>query len=258
MPDTVTAKMISIHQQSGKIDAYLASPLQTVAFRGAVIVVHEIWGLTPQIKHVAERLATQGYFALAPDLYSSSMANRRPSDELIKELFSPDDRVRYAAQPKLRTLIAPTQTPQFTSMALSRLASCFEYMYNQPLTHQRVIILGFGLGGNYVYGLALREPRLKGAISFYGQASYITSELSHISCPILAFYGEKEHSLTRELPKMIPKMRAAGVNFEPVVYGDVGHAFFNEDNPFAYSPGAASDAWHRVLGFIRDNIGVTD
>jgi dienelactone hydrolase len=46
--------MIAIHQQSGKIDAYLAVPQKTIAYRGAVIIVHEIWGLTDHIKEVAE------------------------------------------------------------------------------------------------------------------------------------------------------------------------------------------------------------
>src|SRR5690349_7453428 len=116
--------MIAIHQQAGKIDAYLAVPQKTIVYRGAVIIVHEIWGLTDHIKEVAERVAAQGYYALAPDLYSSSMANRRPSEEFQKELFSKDEKIRYHAQPKLRSIIAPTQTPQFTSLAISRLASC--------------------------------------------------------------------------------------------------------------------------------------
>ena len=254
--DAITGRMISIHQQSGKIDAFYATPRQILAYRGAVIIAHEIWGLTPHIKSLAERIAAQGYFALAPDLYSSQAANRRPTDELIARLFSPDDRVRYEAQPEFRNLVAPTQTPQFTSMALGRLQSCFEYMYNQPLVHQRVIVLGLGLGGNYVFSLSLREQRLKGAIVFYGHAPYITSELGHIRCPILAMYGKEEHSLVRELSHLTPKMRSAGVSFEAVLYPGAGHDFFNETNPFAYRQSVADDAWRRVVGFLRDNIGV--
>jgi len=246
--------MIGIHQQAGKIDAYLAVPQKTMKFRGAVIVVHEIWGLTEHIKHVADRIATQGYFALAPDLYSSKMANRRPSEELQKDLFSSDERVRYNAQPKLRALVGPTQTPQFISMALSRLSSCFEYMYNQPLAHQKVIIVGFGMGGTYAYSMAIRESRLKGVVAFYGHAQYLTPELRHIKCPVLAFYGEKEQGLKKELNSLVDRMKQAGVDFTPVVYGSTGHAFFNDSNPFAYQPLAAEDAWRRVVAFLRDEM----
>lgn len=246
--------MISIHQQSGKIDAYLAAPQKTATFHGAVIVVHEIWGLTEHIKRVADRVATQGYFALAPDLYSSTMANRRPSETLQKDLFSLDERTRYNAQPQLRAIIGPTQTPQFISLALSRLSSCFEYMYNQPLAHQKVIILGFGMGGTYAYSMAIRESRLKGVIAFYGHNQYLTPELRHIKCRVLAFYGLKERSLMKEVDSIVPRMKLAGVDFTPIAYDQAGHAFFNDSNPFAYNSGAAEDAWRRVVAFLRDSM----
>ncbi len=246
--------MIGIHQQTGKIDAYFAMPQSTIAYRGAVIVVHEIWGLTEHIKSVADRVAAQGYYAIAPDLYSSATANRRPSASLQKDLFSKDERVRYNAQPKLRSMIAPTQTPQFTSMALSRLASCFEYMYNQPLARQKVVIMGFGMGGTYAYDMALRESRLRGVVAYYGHAQFIIPELRHIHCPILAFYGKNEQAMIKDLDQLNVRMKQAGVNFEPIIYGGAGHAFFNDTNPFSYNTVAADDAWHRTLAFLRDSM----
>ena len=239
--------MIGIHQQAGIIQAYLAPPQKTAHFKGAVIVVHELWGLTEHIKSVADRLADQGYYALAPDLYSGKTVNRQLSEELQHALFDKDDAVRYAAQPKLREMLAPTQTPQFVSLALSRLASCFEYMYNQPLVHQQVALLGFGLGANYGYGLAIREQRLRGVIAFYGHAKYITAELRHITCPVLAIYGEADTALMQELPGLKMQMAVAGVEFEPVTYEGAGHAFFNDANAFAYKRLHAEDAWRDSL-----------
>lgn len=247
-------EMISIHQQSGKINAYLAAPQTTAKFKGAVIIVHEIWGLTEHIKHVADRVATQGYMVLAPDLYSSAMADRRPSEALQKELFSSDEKVRYNAQPKFRSLVAPTKTPQFISMSLGRLSSCFEYMYNQPLAHQKVVILGFGMGADYCFGMAMREPRLRGVIAFYGHARYLPTELRHIRCPVLGLYGNKEQDLMKEVNGLVPRMRQAGVSFSSVVYTNTGHAFFDDSNPFAYQSTAAEDAWRRVVAFLRDEM----
>jgi carboxymethylenebutenolidase len=247
-------EMIGIHQQAGTIQAYLSMPQKAAGFKGGVIIVHEIWGLTEQIKRVADRLAEQGFLALAPDLYSTDKVNRRPSAEFEKELFSDDERVRYNAMPKLRAMIAPTQTPQFTLLALSKLESCFEYVYNQPLVHQRTGIIGFGLGGKFVFELALRESRLKGVVAFYGNAPKITAELRHIKCPILAFYGSKEQSLMDEVKDIMPHMQQAGVNFTPVVYKGIGHGFFNDANAFSYSQQAAEDAWRRLLSFLAERM----
>lgn len=246
--------MIGIHQQAGIIQAYLTYPEKQARFKGAVIVAHELWGLTGHIKSVADRLADQGYYVLAPDLYSGKNVNRQLSDQLQRDLFDKDDAVRYAAQPKLRAMLAPTQTPQFTSLSLGRLASCFEYMYNQPLVHQKVAIIGFGLGANYSYGLAIREPRLRAAVAFYGHAPTITAELRHISCPVLALYGGNDAGLMPEVSKLKLQMAEAGVDFETVVYEEIGHAFFNDTNDFAYSREAAADAWQRTLTFLHDNL----
>jgi carboxymethylenebutenolidase len=256
MPKSATVgSMIGISQQAGTIQAYLTVPRETAQFKGAVIVLHEIWGLTEHIKQVADRLATQGYYVLAPDLYSGKGVDRHLSEELQAALFSKSEHTRYAAQPRLRAMIAPTQTPQFTSLALNRLASCFEYMYNLPLVHQRVAIVGFGLGGTYAYSLAMREPRLKGVVPFYGHAKYIVPELRHITCPILAFYGGKDSAQAVELNKLARHMRQANVDFTAVKYTSSGHAFFNDANPFAYRESDANDAWRRMLTFLHDHLG---
>jgi carboxymethylenebutenolidase len=118
-------------------------------------------------------------------------------------------------------------------LALSRLSSCFEYSYNQPLVHQRVAIVGFGLGGTYALEMAIREPRLRSVVDFYGHAPRISAELRHIKCPVLAFYGEKEHSLIKETEALMASMRRAAVDYKQVIYQSAGHAFFNDANSFA-------------------------
>lgn len=248
-------EFIKIRQQSGSIQAYLSVPQKRPRFNGAIIIAHEIWGLTSQVQRLADRLATEGFYVLAPDLFSADGVDRRPSEELQREIFSPNPHVRYAAMPKLRSIIAPTQTPHFTVLALSRLQSCFEYAYNQPLVHQRVLMTGFGLGGDYVFSMTMREQRLVGAMPFYGHAPKVAVELRHIKCPIMAFYGGKETSLVNDISSLSRRMKQAGVDFSAVVYDDVGHAFFNDSNVFAYNQTAADDAWRRMLGFARKQTG---
>ena len=247
-------EMIGIHQQAGTVRAYMAAPQKREHFSGAVIIVHELWGLGEHIRTVADRFANQGYFALAPDLYSGKGDEHSPSDQLQRDLFSSDSRIRYEAQPKLRALIAPTQTPQFTSLAISRLESCFEYIYNQPLVHQKVSVVGYGLGGNYAISLAIREPRLRCAVAYYGQAKYPSAELQHIKCPILGFYGSRDKSLALQLNHISENMQKAGVDFHPVLYENAGHAFFNDTNPYSYNEDAASDSWTRTQNFLQEHM----
>ena len=245
-------EMIGIHQQSGMVQAYVAMPQKTPTFKGAVLLAHEIWGLSEHIKSVANRFASQGYYVLAPDLYSGQGGTHESTEQLQRDLFSDNDRIRSAAQPKLRLLLAPTQTPQFTTRAISRLESCFEYIYTQPLVHQKVAMVGFGLGANYVLSMAVREPRLRGVVSFYGHSLYTTTKLEHIHYPITAYYGSKEKALMLELNKMTINMKRANVDFRPVVYNEAGHAFFNDTNPYAYNSIAAADSWTRTINFLQE------
>ena len=249
-------EMIGIRQQSGTVKVYRALPQGVGRFKGAVILNHELWGLTDQIKRVADRLAGQGYYVLAPDLFSTDRIDRQPTEELQRQIFSPDPKVRYRAMPTFRALMAPTQTPQFTSLVVSRLLACFEYAYNQPLVHQKVVMVGFGLGGDYAYDLAVRERRLRGIVVFYAHAPRLVAELRHIYCPVLALYGSKETSLMKELDSLHDKMKQADREFKSVVYEGSNHAFFNDSNVFAYNQYASDDAWGRMISFINEHCGV--
>jgi carboxymethylenebutenolidase len=126
-------------------------------------------------------------------------------------------------------------------------------MYNQPLVHQKVSLIGFGLGGNYAFEMALREQRLRSVVVFYGQAPNVKAELRHIHSPVLAFYGQKETSLAKKVDGTTALMDEAGVDFKPVIYEQVGHAFFNEENTFAYNKETAEDAWRRMLSFLNEH-----
>ncbi|UUL76249.1 dienelactone hydrolase family protein [Pseudarthrobacter sp. Fe7] len=81
-----------------------------------------------------------------------------------------------------------------------------------------------------------------------------TQSLRAINCPVLAFYGEQDTALMEELPGLKSRMRAAGVDFEAVVYPATGHAFFNDTNKYTYNPDAAADSWTRTLAFLEQSL----
>lgn len=242
--------IIGIHQQTGVVSAYVATPPLDVTTRGAILLLHDIWGLTDHIKSVADRFAAVGYYVMAPDLLFTNPEKRQQADELQKNLLASDHETREKAVAKFRELLASTHTPQFASMTLSKLEACFEYVYNQPVNRQKVAVVGFGFGGTYAYSLAVRDSRLRAAVPFYGHAAYHELELRHIACPIMAFYGGGE-GVSRELAGLTPHMAHAGVRFTPITYDDAGTSFFNDTNSVTYNRVAAEDSWHRLVGFLR-------
>ena len=240
------SKMITVPVQP-ELPAYLAQPEGEA--KGAIIVIHEVWGLTDHIKSIADRFAAEGYIAVAPDFFSSAGIDTDKLEGLQEALFDPER--RNAIQPELRKLMAPIQSPEFGAITTAQLKGCFEYVYNKPATQQKVAVVGFCFGGTYSFSLAVEEPRLKLAVPFYGHSDHSVEELKAITCPVRAFYGEQDERLITSLPDLTARMKEAGVDFEAKVYPDCGHAFFNDTNRFAYNKEAAEDAWKRTLGFLE-------
>jgi carboxymethylenebutenolidase len=241
--------MIELTSNEKDFQGYLAEPKGGA--KGGVIVIHEVWGLNGHTKDIAERFASEGYVALAPDLLAETDIAKY-GDQLQKDLFNPEK--RNEAQPKLRKLMAPMNEPGFAERTMAKLQACFDYLYDNPETSQKVAVNGYCFGGSYSFSLAAAEPRLAAAVPFYGHPPENTDELANINCPILAFYGEQDHGLVDDLPKLAQAMKAANVNFTYKVYEGCGHAFFNDTNPYAYNQTAAKDAWQRTLAFLDAHV----
>lgn len=221
--------------------------------RGAVIVIHEVWGLAPHIKTVADRLAAEGYVAVAPNLLSDTDIESHASPELQESLFDPER--RNSVQPKLRELMAPMHTPDFATATAERLQAVFDYASKLPESHGKVAVWGFCFGGTYAFTLAVQEPELALALPFYGHNDGGVDELKRIKCPVRAFYGENDERLMAALPDLKERMKEAGVDFEAKTYAGAGHAFFNDSNKYAYNAEAAADVWERVKKLLAEYLG---
>lgn len=241
---------ITLTTKDKNFTAYTVRP--SAEIKGGLIVIHEVWGLTAHIKAVARRYASDGYYVLAPDLLSQTGIVELVGD-LQKDLFDPEKRA--AAQPKIRKLMAPIQSPEFARDTVVKLSECFNFLFSKGETAQKVAVTGFCFGGTYSFSLAMAEPKLKAAVVYYGHCNAPVEELKKIDCPVLAFYGEKDEGLIGSLDELKNNMLDAGVDFTAKVYPNCGHAFFNDTNPYAYNKDAASDSWVRSLEFLKSNIG---
>ena len=225
--------------------------------RGALIVIHEIWGLVDHIKNVADRYAAEGYLVIAPDILSHGGVPPEVGEELARLTHSEDEEERLAAQPRMRELMAPVNAPDYAAWAVGSLKKVVDYIEKQPGVQGRIGVLGFCFGGSYSFALAAADSRIRGSVPFYGSPP-TSADLPHLECPVLALYGEEDERLIQGLPDVIQRMKDAGVDFVFHVYPHAGHAFFNDSGP-RYVADVAADAWSRSLEFLRGTLApVTD
>ena len=225
------------------VNAYLSKPTSTI--KGAIIVIHEIWGLNDNTKSIADRFANEGYLALAPDLLSDLDYSGIDVDQLAIDLFTDDKREQ--AQASLFKIIEPTTDPSFAEKTLDKLHHCFDYLFNQEGVNSRIAITGFCFGGTHSFSFATVEPRLKLALPFYGHLNRSIDQVKNIKCPVFAFYGQNDKTLVFDVPKIKEMMDQAGVDFQYKIYDNCGHAFFNDTNPKTFNKEAADDSWRIVL-----------
>lgn len=228
------------------IDVYLARPDGPV--RGAVIVIHEIWGLVDHIRDVADRFAALGYLAAAPDILSRGGIEPSIGAELFAIMNSDDEEARVAAQPRMRDAITGARAPEYAGWAVGALTGVVDLVATEPGVDGRIGVIGFCFGGTFAFLLAAADPRVRAALPFYGSAPG-AEQLGRITAPVLALYGQHDPSLIEALPAVEQTAREAGVALETVVYPDAAHAFFNDEGR-RYHAASAADAWARVQPFL--------
>ncbi len=235
--------MIEIPVADGTtLPAYLARP--AVPGSGpaptGVIVAHELFGVNPDIRGVADDLAGAGYLAVAPEFYHRDAAPGR--------WLGRDDAGRQEGFGYLNRLER--------DQAVADVAAALEWLRSQPGI-ERVAVVGFSAGGHLSYLAACRLPVSRTAVLYGG---WLTStdipmsrptptleETPKISGRILYLVGEDDVLIDAGQREQIrAALAAAGVEHEVVSYPGTGHAFFWPGTP-AYSPAARDDAWARIL-----------
>lgn len=231
-------------------DYYLAKPEGDGKYPG-LIIIHEVWGLTDHVREVANRFSREGFVAIAPNFFYDVEFNDHVDQSILGEMQDPEK--RDDAQKKMRSALAPLQVPGFSEGMITKLEAAISTLLNHPCVSGQFGCVGFCFGGTYTFMLATREPRLKAAVPFYGQPP-AQDEVANISCPVLAFYGERDTALVEGLPVLKEAFEKYSKPFEAIVYPNCGHAFFNDTNPKTYNFPAALDAWEKTLAFLHKNL----
>jgi carboxymethylenebutenolidase len=253
------------------VQGYFARPTAAKGELPGVVVIQEAFGVDPHIQDVTERLATAGYAAFAPDLFSYGGKPAALAPERVEDVKAFLDTVPQAAwfDPALRAT-ALAKLPEARARALEEplglvitpnrpweqyvatLRGGRAWLAAGPSRGQKVGSIGFCMGGALSLRLAGVDAELAAAVVFYGSAPPPES-LGGLKAPVLGLYAETDPRITGGVPALADALKAQGKRFEHHIYPGTMHAFFN-DTRGNYHVGAARDAWARTLSFFVANL----
>ncbi|MBV9012045.1 MAG: dienelactone hydrolase family protein [Pseudonocardiales bacterium] len=199
-----------------------------------VVVIQEWWGLTSHIADVANRLAAEGFVALAPDLYGGPTTHDRDEAGKLMQAL-PVDR------------------------AARDLGGAVDYLLgHDAVTSSKVGAVGFCMGGGFVLVLAAQQgDKIGAAVPFYAVLDKEYPSFANLRAPLLGHFGEQDQMASpdrvREFAATIERQTGQRPDFR---FYPAGHAFFNDENLLGtYDPEQAAKAWDATLEFLRAHLG---
>ncbi|HEX3473361.1 MAG TPA: dienelactone hydrolase family protein [Silvibacterium sp.] len=203
----------------------------------AVLVIHEIYGLTDWARSAADQVAAAGYVAIAPDLLSGF----GPKGGGTSDFASMDDAVKAVS-----ALDANVITADLNATA--------DYVKKLPAVNGKLAVAGFCWGGGQSFRFATNRNDLSAAFVFYGPPP---SDVSGITAPVYGFYAGNDARIGATIPDTIAAMKKAGKRFEPVTYEGAGHGFMRAGEDPTKTTGneanvkAREEAWVRWKALLK-------
>ena len=217
---------IRFESNGEEAQGYLALPSSG---RGpGVVVLQEWWGLVDHIRDVCDRLAREGFVALAPDLYRGDATT------------DPDQAGRL-----------------MMDLEIPRAAGDMDGAVQALLNHDavdgaRVGSIGFCMGGQLALYAATRNRRIGAVVDCYGIHPNVTLDLSTLEAAVFGVFAENDDFVPPEAARKLESdLQGAGARATFKVYVGVQHAFLNETRPDVYDAGTAAEAWAEILAFLR-------
>lgn len=216
-----------------KVAGFLALPGDQRRHR-AIIVIHEWWGLNEWVKEQAEKLAANGYVALAVDLYEGNVATDPSEARKLKRGLRQD-------------------------RAIGDLKVAFDYLAGRTDVDERHIgSLGWSMGGGLAVQLAIHEPQLAACVVNYGPLPTSNADIQKINARVLGIFGSLDRGIPPDKVRAFERcMNSAGKRVDIKIYDGAGHAFENLSNQRGYRPKAAAVAWFEILKFFEQENGPT-
>jgi carboxymethylenebutenolidase len=214
---------------------YLAKP--AAGSGPGVLVIQEWWGLDSGIKEMADRLATAGFVALAPDLYHGKLAGHDEMDKAAHLMQSmPPDR------------------------AGRDMSGAVDYLSSHPaVTSTSIGVVGFCMGGMLAFLIAANRPdKVKAVVPFYGfPQGNMEPDFSKLTASIQGHMAEHDDFFAPAAAHALEaKLRAMGKNVTLTVHPGTGHAFMAPHNALGtLNATLAAQIWPQVVSFLHDTLG---
>ncbi len=228
----IETRMMEYAQVGGEpVLGYLAMPADFDTMLPGVLLIHEWWGLNDNIKAMADRLAGEGYLALAVDLYGGQVASDADS---ARELMQ----AATANMGHLKT----------------NLRSAYNFLARTAGTEQ-IGTLGWCFGGGLSLETALMLPgHVDASVVYYGRLVTDADRLEALDAPLLGLFGAEDEGIpvatVREFEAVL---KTLGKDAQIHVYEGADHAFANPSGQ-RYNAEAAQDAWKRTLAFLDEHL----
>jgi carboxymethylenebutenolidase len=195
----------------------------------AVIVIHEIFGMTDWVQSLTDQLAEAGYIAIAPDLLSGMGPNGGGTSSLD------------------RTAVGQTIRDLPPDQITADLNAVDSYVVKLPAANGKVVVTGYCWGGSQSFRYATNNPNIKAAFVFYGSAPSSSAQgqefqpdktaFAKIQVPVYGFYAGNDARINATLPATTAAMAELKKTFDPVTYEGSGHGFMRAgDAPEPVAP----------------------
>ena len=225
---------VKVENGQRKVESFVVYP-EVKDKATAVIVIHEIFGLSDWARAVTDEFAEAGYIAIAPDLLSGMAPNGGGTAELGQNVG--------------RTI--QSLPPDQITADLNAIAA---YVAKLPACNGKVVVAGYCWGGGQSFRYAVNSKDVKAALVFYGTGPTDEAVLKKINCPVHGFYGGNDARVTSTVEKSKELMKSAGKTYEPVTYEGAGHGFMRAgEQPDATEANkkARNEAWARIKDILK-------
>lgn len=224
-----------------RAEAFLFLP-ESESPSGAVIILHERYGLVQHTLDLAQKLAASGFVALAPDLFSTSGSDR-------ETLSRGDERVALA-------------DPECAAV----LNAWIDYLkQHERVLESRIALMGVCQSGRYPIVVASQRRDLAACVVFYGAAKeedWNPSELQplgmadmiqKISTPSFFVFGEADHVISiSDVLRIRDALEGANQSYRMKVFSGMPHGFLNDTMPGRYRAKETGEAWNLLEKFLAD------
>ncbi len=204
---------------------------QTKALYPSLVLLHDRWGLTGQIKDLGARLACEGYVVIIPNLYGR-----------IGGMVTANDEVGAALMAKIDD-----------SLAIRDINSCCEYLNTKDFTKRNIHgVVGYGMGASLALRFAAQRKRLRATVAYYGKMFQPRELMKDVMAPILYHQAGRDTWATADDAEQLRAAAAEyGKKVEVVTYPDAPHAFCNDMKTDSYRPDLTAQAWERSAVFLK-------